>query len=67
MTSVNEALGLLGLRMSEKLLTAFLTRNAIRVSSPLLEHFWDTSTRRALAMAYIARQLYGVSPDLAYT
>jgi len=66
-TSVNEALGLLGLRMTEKLLTAFLTRNSIRVSSPLLEHFWDTSTRRALAMAHIARQLYGVDAELAYT
>jgi HD-like signal output (HDOD) protein len=66
-TSVNEALSLLGLRMTEKLLTAFLTRNSIRVSSPLLEHFWDTSTRRALAMAHIARQLYGVNPDVAYT
>ena len=66
-TSVNEALSLLGLRMTEKLLTAFLTRNSIRVSSPLLEHFWDTSTRRALAMAHIARQLYGVDPDVAYT
>nr|WP_295775287.1 HDOD domain-containing protein [Rhodoferax sp.] len=66
-TSVGEALGLLGLRMTEKLLTAFLTRNSIRVSSPLLEHFWDTSTRRALAMAHIARQLYGVDPELAYT
>ena len=66
-TSVGEALSLLGLRVSEKLLTAFLTRNSIRVSSPLLEHFWDTSTRRALAMAHIARQLYGVNPDLAYT
>jgi len=66
-TSVTEALSLLGLRMTEKLLTAFLTRNSIQVSSPLLEHFWDTSTRRALAMAHIARQLYGVSPDLAYT
>ncbi len=66
-TSVSEALGLLGLRMTEKLLTAFLTRNSIRVSSPLLEHFWETSTRRALAMAHIARQLYGVNADLAYT
>ncbi len=66
-TSVNEALSLLGLRMTEKLLTAFLTRNSIRVSSPLLEHFWDTSTRRAMAMAHIARQLYGVDPELAYT
>lgn len=66
-TSVGEALGLLGMRMTEKLLTAFLTRNSIRVSSPLLEHFWDTSTRRALAMAHIARQLYGVDAELAYT
>jgi HD-like signal output (HDOD) protein len=66
-TSVTEALGLLGMRMTEKLLTAFLTRNSIRVSSPLLEHFWDTSTRRALAMAHIARQLYGVDAELAYT
>jgi HD-like signal output (HDOD) protein len=66
-TSASEAVGLLGMRMSEKLLTAFLMRNAIRVSSPLLEHFWDSSTRRALAMAHIARQLYGVDPELAYS
>lgn len=66
-TSAAEAIGLLGLRMAEKLLTAFLMRNAIRVSSPLLEHFWESSTRRALAMAHIARQLYGVDPDLAYS
>lgn len=66
-TSAAEAIGLLGLRMGEKLLTAFLMRNAIRVSSPLLEHFWESSTRRALAMAHIARQLYGVDPDLAYS
>lgn len=66
-TSVPEALGLLGLRMTDKLLTAFLARTAIRVTSPIMEHFWDTSTRRALAMAHIARQVYGVAPDLAYT
>lgn len=65
--SVGQALGLLGVRASERLLTSFLTRNAIRTSSPLLEHFWETSTRRALAMAYIARQLYGVDVELAHT
>ncbi|MCF8168603.1 MAG: HDOD domain-containing protein, partial [Rhodoferax sp.] len=64
-TSVAEAVGLLGMRMSERLLSTFLMRNTIRISSPLLEHFWETSTRRALAMQYIARQLYGVDPDLA--
>ena len=66
-TSVSEALGLLGVWMTEKLLTAFLTRNAIPINSPLLEHFWESSTRRALAMAHIARQLYKVEPELAYT
>lgn len=65
--SVHEALSLLGLRMTERMLTAFLTRNSIRITSPLLEHFWETSTRRALAMAHIARQLYGVDPEVAYT
>ena len=66
-TSVSEALGLLGVRMTDKLLTAFLTRNAIRIHSPVLEHFWETSTRRAMAMAHIARELYGVDAEVAYT
>jgi HD-like signal output (HDOD) protein len=66
-TSVSEALNLLGVWMTEKLLTAFLTRSAIPINSPLLEHFWESSTRRALAMAHIARKLYKVEPELAYT
>lgn len=65
--SVDQALGLLGVRASERLLTAFLMRNAVRITSPLLEHFWETSTRRALAMAFIARQLYEVDAELAHT
>jgi HD-like signal output (HDOD) protein len=66
-TSVPEALGLLGVRASEKLLTTFLVRHAIRINSPLIEHFWETSTRRAMAMGYIAQQLYGVDVDVAHT
>ena len=66
-TSVTEAIGLLGVRATEKLLTAFLTRSAIRVNSPVLEHFWETSTRRAMAMAHIARELFSVDAELAYT
>ena len=66
-TSVSEALGLLGVRMTEKLLTTFLTRHAIRINSPVLEHFWETSTRRAMAMSHIAKELYTVDTDLAYT
>ena len=65
--SVSQALGMLGLRMCEKILTAFLMRGAIQTNSPQLEHFWERSTRRALAMAHIARQLYGVDPDVAHT
>ena len=65
--SVGQALVLLGLRASERLLTAFLVRGALRTNSPLLEHFWETSTRRALAMAHIARQLYDVDAELAHT
>ena len=70
MTSVLKALivlGVLRVYMTEKLLAAFLNRDAIRINSPVLEHFWETSTRRAMAMAHIARELYGVDADLAYT
>jgi HD-like signal output (HDOD) protein len=58
---------MLGVGQSVDILTGFLTRNAIQIHSPLLEHFWETSTRRAQAMGYIARQLYGVNPDVAHT
>jgi HD-like signal output (HDOD) protein len=65
--TVAESIALLGVRPAVAVLTGFLARNAIRVNSPLLEHFWESSTRRSLAMAYIARQLYGVDADVAQT
>jgi len=65
--SVSDALGVLGVRTTDKLLSALILRNAVKVSSPVLAHFWDTSSRRAIAMTYIARQLYGVDEELAYT
>lgn len=65
--TVAEAVALLGLGQAAALLTGFLTRHAIPVHSPVLEHFWETSTRRALAMGYIARQLYGVDAEVAQT
>jgi HD-like signal output (HDOD) protein len=49
------------------ILTGFMVRHTIRINSPLVEHFWETSTRRSLAMAYIARQLYGVDAEVAQT
>lgn len=65
--TVAEAVSMLGVQPVIAVLTGFLARNAIRVNSPLLEHFWLSSTRRSLAMAYIARQLYGVDVEVAQT
>ena len=65
--TVVEAVAMLGVAPVVSILTGFLARNAIRVNSPLLEHFWESSTRRSLAMAYIARQMYGVEVDVAQT
>lgn len=66
-STVGDAVAMLGMSQSIGILTGFLTRNAIRINSPLLEHFWETSTRRALAMGFIAKQLYGVDADIAHT
>jgi HD-like signal output (HDOD) protein len=65
--TVAQAVSMLGVGPTIGILTCFLTRNAIRINSPLIEHFWETSTRRALAMGFIARQLYGVDADVAHT
>ncbi len=65
--TVAQAVAMLGAGPTIGILTCFLTRNAIRIQSPLIEHFWETSTRRALAMGFIARQLYGVDADVAHT
>jgi HD-like signal output (HDOD) protein len=65
--TVAEAVAMLGVGQAVAILTGFLTRNTIRIKSPLVEHFWETSTRRSLAMAYIARQLYGVDAEVAQT
>lgn len=65
--TVAESVSMLGVKPTVAVLTGFLARHAIRVNSPLLEHFWESSTRRSLAMAYIARQLYDVDADVAQT
>lgn len=65
--TVAEAVALLGISQTVSILTGFLLRETIQVKSTLLEHFWETSTRRAYAMGYIARQMYGVNADMAHT
>ncbi len=65
--TVAESVAMLGVVPTVAVLTGFLVRNAIPIKSPLIEHFWESSTRRSMAMAFIARQLYGVDPDVAQT
>jgi len=64
-TTVGQAMTRLGLAETAALMTHFLTVHAIPVSNPQLAHFWKRSTKRALACAFVAGQLPGVSPDLA--
>jgi HD-like signal output (HDOD) protein len=65
--TVVDAVAMLGVSQTIGILTAFLTRNAIPIKSPLIEHFWETSTRRAIAMGHVAKQLYDVDAEVAHT
>lgn len=65
--SVEQAVAMLGVRPTATVLTAFLLRNAIRINTAVIEHFWESSTRRSLAMAHIAAQLYDVDVEVAKT
>jgi len=65
--TVGMALTVLGLRPAVELLAAFITRHALQVRSPLLEHFWESSQRRAIACEHIGRQLYSLDPGLGYS
>ncbi len=65
--SVNQAVSMLGVRPTATVLTCFLLRNTIRIDPTVIEHFWESSTRRSLAMAHIAGQMYSVDVELAQT
>ncbi len=65
--TVGQAMTRLGLEQTAAVMTAFLTQRAIPVDQRHLQRFWERSTQRALAMDHLARQLPGMSPDVAYT
>ena len=65
--TVGQAMTRLGLRETSAVMTGFLLKHTIPVNSLNLTRFWERSSKRALAMAFVARQLPGLSPDLAYT
>ncbi|MFT7772377.1 HDOD domain-containing protein [Roseateles sp.] len=66
-TTVGQAMNRLGLRESVSVMSGFLLQHAIPVNAPQLARFWQRSTKRAIAMATIAQQLPGLSPDLAHS
>ena len=66
-STVADAVALLGVAHSVSILTGFLVRRSFPAKSPLIEHFWESSLRRATAMGYIARQLFDIDPELAHT
>ncbi len=66
-TTVGQAMTRIGLRESVAVMTGFLAQHAIPVNAPQLARFWERSTKRAIAMAVIAQQLPGLSPDLAHS
>jgi HD-like signal output (HDOD) protein len=57
----------LGLDRTAAEMRNYLARHALPVRSPHLARFWERSAKRALAMAYLARRLPGLSPDVAHT
>lgn len=65
--TVGQAMNRLGLQQTAAIMTGFLVRNALPADNRHLQRFWERSGQRATAMAYIARQLPGLSPDVAHT
>lgn len=66
-SSVGQAVSMLGVKPTATVLTGFLLRNTIRIDPTLIGHFWESSTRRSIAMAHIAHQMYGMDVEIAKT
>ena len=65
--TIGQAMNLLGLDETATVMTRFLAQRAIRVNHPALQRFWERSAKRAVAMAFMARHLPGMSADVAHT
>ena len=65
--TIGQAMNRLGLEQTALVMSAFLTQRAIKVNSQHLQRFWERSSKRAVAMAFLASKMPGVSADLAYT
>ncbi|MCC6535524.1 MAG: HDOD domain-containing protein [Burkholderiales bacterium] len=66
--TVQDALALLGLRETSRLIAGLLLRRAFASSpSPAMYEFWDASSRIAMITAYLARELEVARLDEAHT
>lgn len=65
--TIGQAMNRLGLENTAAVMLGFLAQRAIKVNSKHLMRFWERCTKRALAMAFMANKLPGVSVDLAHT
>jgi HD-like signal output (HDOD) protein len=66
--TVQDALTLLGLQETSRLIAGFLLRQAFASSdSPAMYEYWDASSRIALIAAYLARELEVARLDEAHT
>ena len=67
-TSVRKALTVLGLETASRLVTRLLLSQAFLVSAnPVMERFWESSSRIAELSARIARSLKAADADMAHT
>lgn len=65
--TIGQAMNRVGLEQTASLMTGFMAQRVIKVNSPQLVRFWERSTKRALAMSFLATKYPGVSVDVAHT
>ncbi len=65
--TIEQAAAFLGLTQCSSLLMGLITRKAINAEGPLLDRFWDVSTKRSLSMVRLAKVLRTCAPDVAHT
>jgi HD-like signal output (HDOD) protein len=68
MTSINQAIDILGLKNLTNLATAIVLRQKLSAgNNQSLERFWDSAEKVAQLCAFLASRLRGISPDEAYS
>lgn len=68
-TSVNQAIGFLGMRNISSIATGVVMRHSLGggAQAAALDRFWDSAEKTAMLCTYLARSLRGIPPDQAYT